>query len=172
MAIPINLKHAGVGKTMNKRTIVLAIIAILALAAYFGPNILEQTKTTPQTGQNSTSNTGGPLTQKQVDQLLATKESKLKVKVPANAAKVSQQFTVTGEARVPGQTIRAVLKGKNKVLVRGTATMKAESLDWTSFTIPLALKEPYKGPASLEVYWLSPKNGERTDIINIPVSVD
>lgn len=157
---------------MNKRTIILAVIAVLALAAYFGPNILEQTKTTPQAGQNSTSNGGSQLKQQQVDQLLASKEQKLKIVAPVKAAKLAKQFTVSGEARVPGQTIRAVLKGENKVIARGTVTMKADTLNWSKFTIPLTLKKPYKGPASLEVYWLSPKNGERTDIINIPVSVD
>ncbi|MCL6638726.1 MAG: GerMN domain-containing protein [Firmicutes bacterium] len=93
------------------------------------------------------------------------------VTAPARDQKITAPLTVKGSARVFEGTVNVRLKdGSGNIIARGATTASEGAPGRGDFTLTLPFTATPAGKGTLEVYWISPKDGSEMDLVALPVT--
>lgn len=122
------------------------------------------------TTSTSSSTAGGETT---TSAPMTTSESGLvKVTSPKPGAQVSSPIQVAGSANVFEAALNADLIAPNgRVMATRNFMATAGSGTWGTFSTAFGYPVGYTGPATLNVYSISPKDGSQVNLVSIPVVI-
>jgi len=84
-----------------------------------------------------------------------------------------RQFTLTGLSRTfEGTTAWRVVDSARRVVASGNTTAsRGTSALWGTYQVSVQLPATTSGSFTLEVYWVSPRDGSDVDVVQIPLTV-
>lgn len=90
--------------------------------------------------------------------------------VDAKPAAATTSYKVSGQARIFEATYQYRIKVGKKVIKEGFGTAKQGAPEWGDFSKKFSIPNQYKKTATLELFWVSPEDNKRKDVIIIPLS--
>lgn len=91
---------------------------------------------------------------------------------PASGATVSRKFTVSGLARAFEANASWRVRASGSIVASGFTTASiGTSPIWGTFQTDVTLPPSVSGAVTLEVFWMSPRDGSDTGLVSIPLQV-
>lgn len=169
-------------KFMSKKSIFVVVVSTLvvvcavAAAKFYKTDSNKENVNSETANTNSVNSNSDDLVVNNVNNTNSSDpEANIKVYSPVSGEKVSFPIVVKGEARVFESTFNLELKSGNKVIYSACAMANAPDMgQFGLFEVKIdsLLEMPVSENVILEVFDYSAKDGEKIDIVSIPLVLD